>query len=378
MFLLNAHDQEVKLGWTLTFNKAHPVDFFNELPLKNDDYVYEVELTRNSYGQPVPVKEVLRTAQPGPGYRECFKLLENRNGRSQVFDRKTNRLIEFNKASSEDDDGRDKGENNLTKSDPNTSPIQKGIMGKPRTLDEEELLLGKMKFINEYPDSSAVRIFLSHFAFYPGFDVSRSSALRTKPSEIKPITILFESGENLGAVLHEIFTRHDFKASAEEVLDYCRGAYPHIESISAETAFSNPVGISLRVYEKNMGWPMELWDLSDGCLRFLCLATALLNPMPPSFMAFDEPEAGLHPRLLPIVADMIKTASERTQVLITTHSPDLLNCFDLEHIAVMTRDEDRINWNRPVNRQSLRKMLEQVEGETLGDLHRSGELESLG
>ena len=75
-------------------------------------------------------------------------------------------------------------------------------------------------------------------------------------------------------------------------------------------------------------------------LRFLCLAVALLNPQPQPLVAIDEPELGLHPGLLPIVAEMIKTASERTQVLVTTHSPDLLNCFGIADVAVMARNAD--------------------------------------
>jgi predicted ATPase len=94
-------------------------------------------------------------------------------------------------------------------------------------------------------------------------------------------------------------------------------------------------------------------------------------------LAVDEPEAGLHPKLLPIVADMIKTASERTQVLVTTHSPDLLNRFDLDDIAVMCRDGPHAVWRRPGNRASLRQMLASVTGDTIGDLHRTGELEAI-
>jgi len=122
---------------------------------------------------------------------------------------------------------------------------------------------------------------------------------------------------------------------------------------------------------------MEVWELSDGMVRFLCLSAALLNPMPPAFIAIDEPEVGLHPRLLPVVADMIKTAGERTQVLITTHSPDLLNCFDIDNLAVMAREENKVTWSRPGDRQTLRTMLASVVGDSLGDLHRSGELEAL-
>ena len=82
--------------------------------------------------------------------------------------------------------------------------------------------------------------------------------------------------------------------------------------------------------------------------------------------------------MLPVVAEMIKAASERTQVLVTTHSPDLLNCFNIADVAVMARsvDDARIAWHRPASQKTLVEMLENVTGETLGDLHRSGELEA--
>jgi len=73
---------------------------------------------------------------------------------------------------------------------------------------------------------------------------------------------------------------------------------------------------------------------------------------------------------------MLKAAAERTQVLVTTHSPDLLNCFDLDDVAVMVREDNSVRWHRPSSRRTLKMLLESVEGETLGDLHRSGELEA--
>jgi len=74
---------------------------------------------------------------------------------------------------------------------------------------------------------------------------------------------------------------------------------------------------------------------------------------------------------------MIKTASEKTQILVTTHSPDLLSNFDLDDVAVMFREGPRAKWYRPGTRKSLHTMLESVQGDTLGDLHRSGELEAM-
>ena len=215
-------------------------------------------------------------------------------------------------------------------------------------------------------------------AFYPGFDVTRSSSLRTKAADISPVTTLSGNGDNLGTVLHEILTRYDYRSSAEELREFLRVAYPAFEEIHCDTTYGTPPQVLVGVREKGMRRSMNLWELSDGMLRFLCLATALLNPVPRMTVAIDEPELGLHPGLLPVVAEMIKTAAERAQVLVTTHSPDLLNCFDIADVAVMARDSDnaKVVWHRPANRKTLVEMLENVAGDTLGDLHRSGELEA--
>jgi predicted ATPase len=187
------------------------------------------------------------------------------------------------------------------------------------------------------------------------------------------------NGENLGTVLHVILTRYEYRNAANDLREFLKAAYPTFEDIHCDTTYGTPPQVLVRVREKAMPRSMDLGELSDGMLRFLCLSTALLSPIISPLVAIDEPEAGLHPRLLPIVADMIKMASERTQVLVTTHSPDLLNRFDINEVAVMTRDEEAIKakWHRPSDRKTLVQMLKSVVGETLGDHHRSGELEAL-
>ena len=377
--IFNAYNRNNQLVWKFTFNKKNLHLFWKDLPIKDVDHTYEVNLSSDIYGRIEPIYEVLRYSKPLPGYKDCFKLFESFKDSSFVYDVKVNKLIDFDKASSQKLDENNYKIDNDTKSNEISTESSNNTMKKLSNAYSQDkyLLLAKMRFINDYPNASIIRLLLSSFAFYTGFDVSKSSALRSKPSDIKPVTQLTSAGDNLGTVLHEILTRHDYKDSSEEIIKFIQIAYPLVESIHPETAYGNPPRVLLRIREKNMSRAMELWDLSDGFLRFLCLATAMLNPVPPAFIAFDEPEAGLHPRLLPIVADIIKTAAEKTQVLITTHSPDLLNFFKLDDIAVMTRDESTIGWGRPGNRSSLHTMLEAVQGDTIGDLHRSGELESL-
>jgi len=373
--VLTALGRVKELGWAVTFQKPVAHRILANIPLKDDrSYVYEVRIDRGPYGEPVPDYEVVRSEKPYGGHEEPFKLLEATRQRSLIFNYSMGRLVPFDEAFGDRDhlplyeglesENKQGQESDLTK--------RAQVAEEGRTLR-----LAQMRFFNEYPVLSWIRLLLASCRSYPGFDVVAGSNLRSKPADIKVETRLLPNGENLGTVLHEMLTRADYMSSANELREFLRVAYPSFIDIFAETAWGTPARVLLSVREKGMIRSMQLWDLSDGMLRFLCLGAALLNPVPPVFIAIDEPETGLHPKLLPIVADMIKSASEETQVLVTTHSPDLLNCFDVDNVAVMVRDENEINWQRPSNRASLKKMLETVVGDSLGDLHRSGELEAL-
>ena len=361
--LLTAENSNGQLAWSVTFRKPPVWDGF---PLaEGEALVYEVVLQADAQGQMHPQYEVLRSQELVHG--EPLKFLEATPYQQHIFDTEQLRLVPFDEAQSSPDVVRD--------ADSVAVPPGSGRAGAQQ---EAALLLSQIRFFNEFPVPSWVRLLLTHMVFYPGFDVTHSSELRTKAADIEPDTTLSSNGDNLGTVLHEILTRYDFRSAAEELRDFLRVAYPTFEEIHCDTTYGTPPQVLVRVREKGMSRSMEMWELSDGMLRFLCLATALLNPWPRPLVAIDEPELGLHPGLLPIVAEMIKTASERTQVLVTTHSPDLLNCFDIADVAVMARNADdaKVAWHRPANRKTLVQMLNNVTGETLGDLHRSGELEA--
>jgi predicted ATPase len=365
--LLNAAEKkDEKLSWKIIFKHGS----WAQMPMEEERaLLYEVVLQTDMQRRASAQYEALTSPEPRPGFAEPFKFLEATPHRRRIYNRRTKRLESFDESMPRPGTVRE-----------STGDVPANGKAVPAQAQEPALMLSQIRFFNEFPIPSFARFFLATMTFYPGFDVTRFSALRTKPAEIKPITTLFPNGENLGTVLHEILNRYEYRNSANDLRDFLKAAYPTFEEIHCDTTYGTPPQVLVRMREKGMPRSTELWELSDGMLRFLCLATALLNPLSPPSVAIDEPEAGLHPRLLPIVADMIKTASERTQVLVTTHSPDLLNRFDIADVAVMTRDEDaaKAKWHRPRDRKSLVQMLKSVEGETLGDLHRSGELEALG
>jgi len=104
--------------------------------------------------------------------------------------------------------------------------------------------------------------------------------------------------------------------------------------------------VRLEWLQKGSDFPFQPNQLSDGAIRFLCLTICLLQPDPPATIVIDEPELGLHPFAISMLADLIKSASERTQVIISTQSPTLLDYFDPPEIIVVNRREGRSTFQR--------------------------------
>lgn len=95
--------------------------------------------------------------------------------------------------------------------------------------------------------------------------------------------------------------------------------------------------VRLEWRQKGDSYPYQPWHLSDGTIRFLCLATALLQPSPPATIIIDEPELGLHPFALEVLAGLIREASEKGQLIVSTQSASLLNYFEPEESTTSNR-----------------------------------------
>ena len=98
--------------------------------------------------------------------------------------------------------------------------------------------------------------------------------------------------------------------------------------------------------QKGSDFPMQPYHLSDGSIRFICLATALLQPDPPSTIIIDEPELGLHPAAIVVLAELIQAASKQTQVIVATQSPALIDQFGIEDIIVVNRENGASTFKR--------------------------------
>lgn len=104
--------------------------------------------------------------------------------------------------------------------------------------------------------------------------------------------------------------------------------------------------IRLEWREAGSDYPILAHQLSDGSIRFICLATLLLQPTPPSTIVVDEPELGLHPFAISVLASMMRSAASRTQLIASIQSVPLVNEFDPEDLVVVNRKEHETTFDR--------------------------------
>lgn len=122
--------------------------------------------------------------------------------------------------------------------------------------------------------------------------------------------------------------------------------------------------IRLQWRQKGSSYPFQPWHLSDGTIRFIALSTALLQPHPPTVMIFDEPELGLHPFALEVLANLISEAADRTQIIVSTQSVQLLNHFQPEDVIVV----DRVKGASEFRRLDPALLKEWLKDYSLGEL----------
>ena len=205
-------------------------------------------------------------------------------------------------------------------------------IGRMRQLDQpllaSETALSALR--GTLPELDAIRHLLAGWRFYHGFRTDRDSPLR-RPSLAITAPMLDADGGNLGAVFATL--KHirgdtvDLDAAVDQAFP---GARLDIPPPGKDASFS-------MIFPEVPRRPFGPQELSDGTLQFLALLGALLAYRPPPFIALNEPEASLHPDLLPALARAIARAAERTQVWVVTHSQILAEAITAE-TGIMPRN----------------------------------------
>ena len=307
---------------------------------ERDSLTYELELQRIGKGSAYRIgRELLanycqmtQKKRPGP-----FKFLERQGLRAVIFD-----------------------EN------------QKELVAPEETMLEEETLLSLASGpFTQNRHIPAYQKQLASWAIYHDVHVDQGAPMR-KPAVTRAEKVVDADGQNLIHVLHTLYnTDRQFE---EDINTAMRAAF----SNDFDKLVFPPDAdqrIQLRLRWKSLKREVSAIDISDGTLRFLFLLTVLASPTPAPLIAIDEPETGLHPSMLPIIAEYAVEASTRAQVILTTHSAQLLDAFTETRptttVAKWENGETRLT---QLSGEALDYWLDEY---SLGALYASGQLEGM-
>lgn len=203
---------------------------------------------------------------------------------------------------------------------------------------------------------------ISSWQIYHFHDTSEHAGMR-QYEIIQDNKFLRGDAANIGSYLYNL--KEKYSDEYKEILNAIRIVMPFFDEFAFDiTDFGEKKKINLSWNQNGSNYPMQPYHFSDGSIRFICLATALLQPNPPSTIIIDEPELTLHPAAISILAELIQDATKRTQVIIATQSPALIDEFAIEDIVVVNRENGESTFKRLVEEE----FSEWLESYSVGEL----------
>ena len=179
---------------------------------------------------------------------------------------------------------------------------------------------------------------LDSYRVYHFHDTSDTAAVKGT-TDLEDNRVLRPQAENLAAFLYWMQQKEpDHFATIQDTL---RQIAPFFEEFRLAPSKLNEAKIRLEWKEKGNDAYFNASSFSDGTLRFLCLATLLLQPQLPMVVLLDEPELGLHPAAVTLLADLLSSAATRTQVIVATQSVTLINQLDPDSVWTVDRQDNQ-------------------------------------
>lgn len=204
--------------------------------------------------------------------------------------------------------------------------------------------------------------YLEQWQVFHFHDTSDSAKVK-KTAELMDGNRLLSDAGNLAAFLYEIQDTDEYLAIIETV----QRVAPYFKRFVLEPELRNPNSIRLKWLHQGYDKVFSASQLSDGTLRFICLATLLLQPKwsLPKTLIIDEPELGLHPHALELLGGMISACSARTQMIMATQSVTLLNQFHWQDLIIVDRDQQHqaSTFRRPTEDDARQWVLEYGMGD---------------
>lgn len=213
------------------------------------------------------------------------------------------------------------------------------------------------------------------WAFYESSAMNLEAVRRYSPETGANVKRLGQDGQNLVEALHNLSEDHiEFE---DALSDAFRELFPRTHRIRVRVLGRKTLQLEWYPNSDNKENCIYIDEMSDGTIRMLCWAAVLLSPERPSLIVMDEPESGVHPAWLKVLAGWIREAARHTQVIVSTHSPELLDYFTdaLEAVKVfeLASGDAMTTCIRNLKAEQLENDLN--AGWKLGDLYRVGNVQ---
>lgn len=204
----------------------------------------------------------------------------------------------------------------------------------------DESILSQRKDPDQYPELAYLSNMYAGMRLYREWAFGRSSVFRSPQAADLPGDRLEEDFSNLGLFLNHL---RGIPPAKKRILEHLRDLYEGLDDFDVRIK-----GGSVEVFLTEGDFVIPAGRLSDGTLRYLCLLAILCDPTPPPLICIEEPELGLHPDMLPKLADLLREASGRTQLVVTTHSDVLVDAMteSPESVVVIEKHGGETTMNR--------------------------------
>ena len=205
----------------------------------------------------------------------------------------------------------------------------------------DQSALAQLRSISDYPQITELSFRYERIHIYGIWESGRGASLRRAQPADSRGDALMENFSNLGLFLNQ--TLGTAPAYKRQVVEGMKELYPRFSNYEVVV---NSGAVQIFFTEGDTSIPAT--RLSDGALRYLCLLAVLYNPKPPPVVCMEEPELGLHPDIVAGLAKHLRAASERMQLIVTTHSDILIDALSdtPESIVVFENDDGATRMNR--------------------------------
>ncbi len=245
------------------------------------------------------------------------------------------------------------------------TPLKKGVTVSTKMVraDPRKSVLSQFKH-PDYVELERLSRTLARIALFRELPFGRKHVVRMPQKPDLPNTFLLEDAANLGLVLNQFMREYEAR---DRLMDALRRLYDGVTDYHVDIQYGT-VQLFLRENDR----PVPATRLSDGTLRYLCLLSILCHPTPPPLVCIEEPEIGLHPDVLPGLVELLREASERCQLIVTTHSDVIVDALtDAPESVVICEKQEASTTLRRLDAAELMQWLEDYR---LGELWSTGQL----